>query len=276
MRIVAIILLFLLIACREQEPDPQQQATQLHAQRMDSIRRHIESGDTSKAQSALTEAFNAGYQHPMAFFLQGRIHMASHTKSGAAASIPWFEKAINASPNWNEARLYLAQACIRDNRLQRAEQLFSEINTISPHSPVGPYGLALIDSTNGLTEACIEHLEEAFKRDHQYGPALLLRAKMAAKQNQISLQRKYYERYIHIDPLHAGAHFALGDVAQRQGRLGDAQRSFERSYELIPDPATAKRLAEIAAAHNDEATRQKWLERAGVGNKENNNVNLPK
>ena len=242
---------------------------------MDNIREFIDAGDISSAQAALDSAFADGFIHPMAFFLQGRIRMADGTAEAAALSIPWFEKAIAASPAWIEPRLLLAQACIRDNRLRRAEQLFAEIDTLIPHSATGPYGLGLIDSLDGLDDEAIAHIDEALKRSPEYGPALILRAQLAGKKNQENLQRQLYERFIAIDPQHAGAHFTLGQLYQKNGRLDDAWRSFKRSYDFQANSDTARRLAEIANLRNDHAAQAYWLKRAGVEETKPNN-NIPK
>lgn len=264
-----IISTALLQNCGQEDVRETPQVT-AHAQRMDQINAYIDQGETSKAQAALQEAFDTGYQHPMAYYLQGRIHMAAGTRAGAAASIPWFEKAIAASPNWYEPRALLAQACIRDSRLQRARQVFSDIDRIYPRAAIGPYGMALIASLNGQTETCIALLDEALDRFPEYGPALLLRAQMARKQGDELAERRYFERYIVINPLDPAAHSALGRLAERSKRYADARRAYERSYELRPDPDTARRLAELAARRNDAEERALWLKRAGAGSSDEN------
>ena len=74
-----------------------------------------------------------------------------------------------------------------------------------------------------------------------------------------------YERYLAIDPLHPGAHFELAALYQKMGRDSDALRSFERSYELAPNPETARRLAELGATKGDIDLRNKWQQKAGGG-----------
>ncbi len=255
---------YCLCACRFEPEKKENPQAATHAATMDSIRAFIDAGNISRAQSALDQAFADGFKHPMAYFLQGRISMSEGDAESAAASIPWFEKAITASPGWVEPRLLLAQACIRDNRLRRAEQLFHDIDTLIPHSATGPYGLGLIDSLDGLQEQAVAHIDEALKRSPDYGPAIILRAQLAGKQNQEGLQRSLYERYIAIDPQHAGAHLALGKLYQKNGRLDDAWRSFKRSYALQANSDTARLLAELANLRNDQEQQQFWLKRAGV------------
>lgn len=234
-----------------------------NAQRMDAIKALIETGDIAQAQVQLTAAFDDDFQHPMAFFLQGLIHFNADTRERYAQSISWFEKAIATSPQWLEPRLFLARACLKDQRLQRARQMFTEIDLLAAHSAVGPYGLALIASLNGKNEQAIEYCDQALRRNEWHEAALLLRAQLAGQQNNSNQQRHYYQRLVNINPEQAEAHYALGEISLNSSRLADAQRSFERSYQLHPSERTARQLADLAVQRNDESARQMWLKRAG-------------
>lgn len=256
------LLMLCLGACRSLPEDkPNTQAAE-HAKQMDLIRQHLENGDVQRAHDALQKALASGYEHPMAYFLQGRIYAAAGTREGYAQSIPCFEKAIAASPAWIEPRLLLAQSCIRDGRHVRARQLFEEINRLQPHSGTGPYGLGLIAALDGKNEVAISHLDEALTRNPEFGPALLKRASLSTDTQE---QRQFLERYLAIDPLHAGAHAEIGGIYQKLGRSFDAWRSFERSYQLAPNPETARRLAELAANKGDIELRNHWQKKAGMG-----------
>lgn len=262
MRCLLICCCFFLLHCsRPVEAPPNTQAIN-HASTMDSIQAQLDKGDIERAQTALTKAFNDGYEHPMAFYLQGRIYLAQSNKNSAANSIPWFEKAIAASPAWIEPRLLLAQACIADKRLRRAEQLFEELNALLPEGATGPYGLGLIDMIDGKDDQAVIHFDEALKRNPNYGPALMNRASIAGKRGDHTYQRELLERYIALDPVNSQAHFAIGVLFHKLNRLNDATRSFKRSYELNPDTETARRLADLAIQKQDEEEQKYWLERA--------------
>ena len=264
-KLFVVMALICLCGCRPiPEDKPNDQAAE-HAKQMDVIRKHLDNGDIQRAQDALQAALASGYEHPMAHFLQGRIYCAAGTREGYAQSIPYFEKAIAASPAWIEPRLLLAQSCIRDGRHVRARQLFEEINRLQPHSATGPYGLGLIAALDGKNEEAITQLDESLSRNPDFGPALLKRASLSRDTQQ---QRHYYERYIAVDPMHAGAHAEIGGIYQKLGRSSDAWRAFERSYELAPNPETARRLAELAANKGDLELRNRWQKKAGMGTSE--------
>ena len=105
---LAACLMLFLWSCRGLPEEKPNDAAAQHAHQMDLIRRHLDNGDIQRAQNALQGALKSGYEHPMAFFLQGRIHCAAGTQAGYAASIPWFEKAISASPAWIETALVIS------------------------------------------------------------------------------------------------------------------------------------------------------------------------
>ncbi|NRA38780.1 MAG: tetratricopeptide repeat protein [Planctomycetes bacterium] len=262
--IILLTICVVLAACTHSRKEPVINPVALaNAQRIDSIKTMIENNNISQAQEQLTSAFADGFQHPMAYYLQGLIHFNVDQRKRYAQSIEWFEKAISASPQWLEPRLFLARACIKDQRLFRAQQVFEEINHLAAHSAVGPYGLALIDSMNGKTASAVKYCDEALQRNQWHEATILLRARLAARQNNVEQQRKYYQRLVYINPLQAEAHYALGEISLSSGRHADAQRSFERSYELIPNAKTARQLADLAVHRKDEQARRLWLKRAG-------------
>jgi tetratricopeptide (TPR) repeat protein len=241
--------------------EPPSDHTLALSRRIDDINALMERGAFDQAQKQLDGFFAAGETHPRAFFLQGKLHerIAAHE-----AAIPWFQKAVEASPRWGEPRIHLAQCYHKLDRLVAAEGVFDEIDRLLPKSPWGPYGKGLIARQRGDSPRATALLDEALARDPLHAKSLRLRAEFARVDKESALQEQLLRRYLVEEPRDASAYFELGDIAAAAGRASEARRSLATSFELDPQPETARRLAELAVMRGDKADARLWQERAGI------------
>jgi tetratricopeptide (TPR) repeat protein len=241
--------------------EPPSDDTLALSRRIDEINALMERGLFDQAQKQLDDFFAGGESHPRAFFLQGKLH----ERVGAhEAAIPWYQKAVGASPRWGEPRIHLAQCYHKLNRLAAAEGVFDELDRLMPKSPWGPYGKGLIAKQRGDSPRATTLLDEALARDPKHPNSLRLRAEFARADKDSLLQEQLLRRYLAEEPHDSGAYYELGDIAAAAGRAGEAKRSFTTSYDLEPQLETARRLAELAVMRGDKADARVWQERAGI------------
>lgn len=231
------------------------------ARRIDEIEKLIDQGLDARAQDRLTIYFADGLRHPRACDLQGRLLVRRGDRAGA---VPWFEKAVEASPRWFEPRVRLADCYLKLERLLAAEQVFREIDHLAPKRPWGPYGMAAVAHVRGETQQAIERADEALRRDGDHGPTLRLRAELARVAGDRQLEERLVRRYVAVEPEDAEGIRHLADLDLAAGRPTDARRGYERAWELDRDPTIARRLTELAQARGDAADAARWRERAGL------------
>ncbi len=229
---------------------------------MDEIESMLDLGDYRAAQARLAEALGDGFHHPRAYLLRGRLALGPGGEQRAERAIPWFERAVEASPGWFAARTALAQAYLEAQRHAAAAAVFAELDRLYPEHPVGPYGQGVIAEARGREDAAAQFLDEALQRDGTFAPALRARAYLASQQGDAAAHRRLLERYLAARPGDAEAHLELGGVLEAAGRLEDARRSFERSWRLHPSKRVARRLAEIARRQQQSQAAARWEERA--------------
>jgi tetratricopeptide (TPR) repeat protein len=231
------------------------------ARRIDEIEKLIDDGMHGQAETALAHYFAEGGEHPRAFQLQGKLH---YQRGEFDQAIPWLDKAIAMSPRWIDPRIVLARCFFRTDRLAAAEGVFEEIDRLAPKAPWGPYGCGVIAHSRGDSERAAQLLDEALARDRRHVPSLRARADLAHSANEGALEEELLRRWLHEDSNAALAHERLGDLASGAGRRTEALRYYRTSYDLQPNSATARRLAELALLRGDDAEARIWQHLAGI------------
>lgn len=234
------------------------------AQEMDDIRGLMDDGLYDQARTRLTKLLDGGCLHPQAFLLRAQLH---YQQGELEQTIPWCNRALEASSWWIEPRLLLAQSFMRLKRLGAAENVLSDLDRLAPKLPWGPYGTGSIAAMRGDFARATTLMDEALQRDPNHVPSLRLRARLAAMNKEPELEERLLGRYLAQVPDSQGAYQRLGELALAGNRLEDARRAFLQSYDLRPLPETARRLAELAQRRGDTAEAQAWQERAGTTGK---------
>jgi tetratricopeptide (TPR) repeat protein len=212
------------------------------ARRMDRIETLIEQGAYAEARATLTEAIEAGFEHPRAFYLQGR---ADHEEERYQSAAAWFDKAIALAPTWPEPRLALAQTFMDEGRFAAADSVFADIDTLFDWHPAGPYGRGFVAHGRGEDDDAVRWLEISLERSSTYIPAMRLRADIAHKRGEDRLQRLLMERYLVLQPEEPVAHIRLAELDAKDGLLESALRGYQRAWALQRDPSTARALADL-------------------------------
>lgn len=242
----------------EKGPSP---ASLKEAREMDDIRGLMDDGLYDQARTRLTALLDSGCTHPQAFLLRAQLH---YQQGELEQTIPWCNRALEASSWWIEPRLLLAQTYLRLKRLGAAENVLGDLDRLAPKLPWGPFGTGSIAAMRGDFARATTLMDEALRRDPEHVPSLRLRARLAAQNKEPELEERLLGRYLAEVPDSPGAYQRLGELALAGNRLEDARRAFLRAYELRPLPEVARRLAEIAQRRGDTLEARAWQERAGT------------
>jgi tetratricopeptide (TPR) repeat protein len=236
-------------------------ASLVEAQEMDDIRGLMDDGLYDQARTRLGTLLDRGCTHPQAFLLRAQLH---YQQGELEQTIPWCNRALEASSWWIEPRLLLAQTYMRLKRLGAAENVLGDLDRLAPKLPWGPFGTGSIAAMRGDFPRATTLIDEALRRDPEHVPSLRLRARLASQNKEPELEERLIGRYLAEVPDSPGAYQRLGELALAANRLDDARRAFLQAYELRPLPATARSLAELAQRRGDAAEARAWQERAGT------------
>lgn len=232
------------------------------ARQVDAARLLYEQGLYDRARASLDALLNAGCAHPEALLLRARLAAQAGDHAGA---LPWCDRAIAASPFWTEPRVLLAQLHLKLERPAAAEAVFVDIERLDPKGPWGPWGQGMVAQLRGDQARARILLDRALEREPDHRPALEARARLAALAGEAEREQALLRRLTARRGEDAGTLARLAELARQQGRHEDARRDYERSWELEPQPATARALAELAASRGDEDAAVRWRARGGLG-----------
>ncbi len=230
------------------------------AKAIDGIQTLFNDGLFDKARTALDELLAAGCHHPQALFLRAKL---ANQAGDLKATVAWCEKTLQESSGWGEPRVLLAKTFLKLERPAAAGSVFADLDRMAPKSPWGPWGLGQVAIHEGNFAVAIKHFDLALERDPDHLPSLETRADLAAQAGDRAGESRFLVRLVVLAPEAPGLHRRIGELAEEDGRLEDARRSFERAFELEPRPETAKRLASLAERRGDQPAARRWRQRAG-------------
>lgn len=232
--------------------------TDPHAAQVETASQLLDDGLYDRARSEVEALLAADAVHPLLPFLRARL--AAHDQDWPGC-IVWARRAVEASPGWGEPRVLLARACLEAERIGDADAAFADVDRLLPDSPWGPYGRAWVASRR-LDQARAAGLaDEALRRDPDHLPSLALRAGVARLAGDSQVEERLLRRLAGLASDDAGVWLRLGELAEADGRRLDAARAYERSWELRPGPAAARRRLDLARLAGDAAAEALWAPR---------------
>lgn len=144
----------------------------------------------------------------------------------------------------NDARSWLAKGNIelRTNDFQDALKSYAYAGGLDAHNADALLGRAAVNSVLGLNDAAINDYKtglDRFSNDARFniGYAAMLLASPDATQAYPRVE-SLLRQAVKLDPNSPDAHYQLGQVALRQGKLEEAKSEFLSSLEADPDRST--------------------------------------
>lgn len=244
----------------DQPPTANDASVQM-AKRMDVIEDLLARGEVQEARARLQQALDDGIEHPRAFHLMGRLLARDGSRQAQVAAIPWYQRAIAASPSWPDPRIDLLQAYLEDGRLDAAHSVCEDLDRLFPEAAAGAYGRAVVAGLRGDIPAARAAYHEALERDSDYIPALRGYARLQQQQGEDQSYRRLIDRLMALVPATPGLLRERARLHEQDGRLADARRDLEYAYRLQADPTIARHLYDLARQQGDQAAADRWLAR---------------
>ena len=202
----------------------------------------LAAGDSNGAKQVLE-----GIQHPAAWFSYGR----------ATGDPAYYQKALDAFPQYGAAIFALAQHYQRSGRAADAARLMREYERHRLTAPVvedplvdamralnrGPDRLlrqaALAESQGQLT-AAVDLQQQALALDPKLVQAHINLISLYARLGDASNAEKHYRLAVELEPDSVDAHYNFGVFCYRSNRRAEAQAAFTRAVEINSGHADAQ------------------------------------
>lgn len=162
------------------------------------------------------------------------------------AAIKRYQTAAHFLPDSREPYLGMGDAYRALGRESDARAMYNRARRVAPLDPYPLVRLAKLDIDAGETESAERYLRKAEELD-PWNPSVLLYLGVVAEKRSAADAVAYYERCLAIDPERQSAHYNLGNILLKLGRLRDAEEHLRAAVRLAPAQADAK--ANLAALY---------------------------
>jgi type IV pilus assembly protein PilF len=204
---------------------------------------HMENG---RVELALRELLMAEAQDPRNARVQHAIGVAYLQKGKAADAERHMRKALEISPDYQDARHNLAALYLNQKRyaecIEEAKRLYDDATFISPWRALTLWGWAAYQL--GDVKEARSHLEYARDQNPRYWPALLDLGILEAEHGDREEAIRYFERVIALDPgpsATAEASYRLAQIYVSIGKREQAVGHLKTAVVKAPSDPWGKR-----------------------------------
>jgi tetratricopeptide (TPR) repeat protein len=137
----------------------------------------------------------------------------SNTESLDQAAVA-YKKAVDAAPDWVEARINLGTAMYQLGRMEEALEQFSAAVEFEPENALAEFNLGCVLEQMGKTPDAIEHLARAVELAPSLADAHLNLALAYEKTGQVHNALRHLSLYVRYEPNGPWAEFARSRIAK--------------------------------------------------------------
>ena len=127
-----------------------------------------------------------------------------------------YQRAVEASPEWVEARINLGTALYQLNRMGDALVQFAKAVELDPRNALAEFNLGCVFEQVGDPGQAIEHLHRAIDLDPTLADAHLNLALAYEKRGHVESSFRHLSLYLRYEPNGAWAEFARSRIARHQ------------------------------------------------------------
>jgi tetratricopeptide (TPR) repeat protein len=127
-----------------------------------------------------------------------------------------YRKAVEAAPEWVEARINLGTAMYQLGRMEEAQEHFSRAVEFEPQNALAEFNLGCVLEQLGKTVESIMHLSRAVELAPSLADAHLNLALAYEKSGQIQEALRHLSLYVRYEPTGPWAEFARSRIAKYQ------------------------------------------------------------
>ena len=125
-----------------------------------------------------------------------------------------YRKAVDAAPEWVEARINLGTAMYQLGRMEEAREHFSTAVEIEPENALAEFNLGCVLEQLGMTAEAILHLSHAVELAPSLADAHLNLALAYEKSGQAQNALRHLSQYVRYEPNGPWAEFARARIAK--------------------------------------------------------------
>jgi protein O-mannosyl-transferase len=164
-------------------------------------------------------------------------------------AIPYFRRALEIDPNFDDARLNLGNALVAQGKLDEAIAEYRKVLRRVPDSLAVHHDLGLALAKKGNIEEAMEHYRKALEIDSTFVEGHSNLGLLLAAKGRYPEAISEYREALKLKPDFAVAHVNWGDVLLAMGDRQAAIQHFRKALELDPNLGSARSsLAKALAA----------------------------
>ena len=153
---------------------------------------------------------------------------AEHAVSPAPSARPLDGSITERDALWEEGLNYYFYEQFDD-----AEEVFEELAKKYPNCARAKLGAGFIHANRGEDTLAVLDIEKALEMNNLLPEAYYLRALIEEKNGDVEAAMADYRNVILLDPDFAMAHFNLGILYMKQGRIRDSRREFHNTLNIL-------------------------------------------
>jgi tetratricopeptide (TPR) repeat protein len=169
------------------------------------------------------------------YIAHGILGLALLEQGQFEAAIDQCQEALRLNPDYEEARVYLANAYNKQGQLDAAIAQYQEALRRDPHYFPARFNLAEACLTNGRMDEAIRQFQEILRLDPDSAYAHNQLGSAYGKEGQVDLAMVQYQEAVRLKPDYPGAHYNLGNGFFKLGRLDEAITQYQEAVHLKAD-----------------------------------------
>ena len=193
------------------------------------------------AMNCVTQLLALEPDNPQVWFWRGLVREQLMFVRLAAAD---YEKVLDLNPNFDEARLRLAQSFVGMNSFAEAEKHFELLYERRPNDPVVLLGLARCFHASGRLSDTEQFLKRLPPADADSGVALLERGKLALETGKVAEAEALLRRALAASPNEAQVYYTLSQCLRQRGQKAESDALLARFERFNADWVRFRSLTE--------------------------------
>ncbi len=180
-----------------------------------------------------------------------------------AEALPALERLLKIDPDNQTALRYGAEIALRSKDFERAETLFTQLQSACPMDPASWQGLAGIYLDRGTDDQAMPQLLELTRLESDGHDIRAELGRIYRRKNRLRDSQYWYRQALAINPFDVSYHEAYGDVCMQVGDARTALAEFTWLTKFEPDVANHFAKAAFAAKRlGDKAKTRSFAEKA--------------
>lgn len=185
-----------------------------------------------KAESKLAE--KTGYQPDKKAVRAWNMGMkALQSKRTSGSAVIWFEKAVQADPQFILPHLSLGTFYLQSGKVDAAREQFTRALDLQKDNARALIGLARLELAKGEDSSATKYLERAIKADESFTPAYYLQGYAVGRHGDFEKAASYFSKAAEINPLDHDINVYQGKMFEENARFEQAALHYKKALQQL-------------------------------------------